>query len=214
MIHPSPLLLSAIAFLCCMPRTAAAQIHSLTEKAHPSEPGQAAEDMPGFVLVEHRTGAPTLVVPAKPVPSTYQIPSAPTRPNGLAGARVRVLAFIRAAEIRHALPAGLLEALVEVESAFQADAVSRAGAMGLAQLMPATAKALGVLNPFDARANLDGGARFLRAMLDRFGSVSLALAAYNAGPGAVLRSRGVPANRETPAYVRKVLSAWSFGGLR
>ena len=112
-----------------------------------------------------------------------------------------MLAFIRAAEMRHALPLGLLEALVEVESAFQPGAISRAGAMGLSQLMPATARALGVLNPFDARANVDGGARYLRAMLDRFGSIKLALAAYNAGPGAVLRSRGVPANSETPAYV-------------
>ena len=86
--------------------------------------------------------------------------------------------------------------------------------MGLSQLMPATARALGVLNPFDARANVDGGARYLRAMLDRFGSIKLALAAYNAGPGAVLRSRGVPANSETPAYVAKVLAAWSFGGVR
>ena len=140
--------------------------------------------------------------------------AAPPRPHGLAAARVRVLAFIRAAELRHALPRGLLEALVEVESAFQPDAVSRAGAMGLVQLMPATARALGVFNPFDARANVDGGARFLRAMLDRFGSVGLALAAYNAGPGAVLRSRGVPANSETPAYVRKVLAVWSIGGDR
>ncbi|MGN7159482.1 lytic transglycosylase domain-containing protein [Sphingomonas sp. SAFR-052] len=86
--------------------------------------------------------------------------------------------------------------------------------MGLSQLMPATARALGVLNPFDARANVDGGARYLRAMLDRFGSINLALAAYNAGPGAVLRSRGVPANGETPAYVGKVLAAWSLGVVR
>ena len=132
----------------------------------------------------------------------------PTRSYGLADARARVLAFIRAAEMRHALPNGLLEALVEVESAYEPYVVSRAGAIGLAQLMPATAKALGVLNPFDARANVEGGARFLRAMLDRFGSVSLALAAYNAGPAAVLRSRGIPANSETPAYIRKVMTAW------
>ena len=80
--------------------------------------------------------------------------------------------------------------------------------MSLAQLMPATARALGVLDPFDARLNVDGGARFLRAMLDKFGSVTLALAAYNAGPAAVTRARGIPASSETPAYVRKVLSAW------
>jgi soluble lytic murein transglycosylase-like protein len=83
--------------------------------------------------------------------------------------------------------------------------------MGLAQLMPATARALGVLDPFDARMNVDGGARFLRAMLDKFGSVTLALAAYNAGPAAVMRARGIPANSETPTYVRKVLSAWRLG---
>lgn len=214
MIHPLPLSLSAIALLCCMPRAATAQILPPTEQLDLDAPDRRSEEVPSFLLVEHRTGAPALLAQATAAPSTYQKNSAPTRPHGLASARVRVLAFIRAAEMRHALPGGLLEALVEVESAFRPDAVSRAGAMGLAQLMPGTARALGILNPFDARANVDGGARFLRAMLDRFGSVSLALAAYNAGPGAVVRSRGVPANSETPAYVRKVLSAWSFGGLR
>lgn len=214
MIHPLPLSLSAFALLCCIPPAATAQTLPPTETPGAGLPGLGIVEAPSFLLVEHQTGVPALALPANRQPSTVQRAPAPTRPHGLAGARVRVLAFIRAAEIRHALPGGLLEALVEVESAFRPDAVSRAGAMGLAQLMPATARALGVLNPFDARANVDGGARFLRAMLDRFGSVSLALAAYNAGPGAVVRSRGVPANSETPAYVRKVLSAWSFGGLR
>lgn len=213
MNHPLPLSLSAIAFLCCVPRAATAQTAPPSVNADRIAVGRDVEAQQGFQLVEHRTGVPTsfpLTNAAPPIPQA----SRPTRPYGLADARVRVLAFIRAAEMRHALPRGLLEALVEVESAFQPNAVSRAGAMGLAQLMPATARALGVLNPFDARANVDGGARFLRAMLDRFGSVSLALAAYNAGPGAVLRSRGVPANSETPTYVRKVLDAWSFGGVR
>jgi soluble lytic murein transglycosylase-like protein len=165
-----------------------------------------------FKLVEHRTAgrAPLLLVPQ----SRFAIARTTSRAPLTNQARTHVLAFIRAAEMRHALPLGLLEALVEVESAFEPGAISRAGAMGLSQLMPATARALGVLNPFDARANVDGGARYLRAMLDRFGSIRLALAAYNAGPGAVLRSRGVPANNETPAYVAKVLAAWSFGGVR
>lgn len=196
-----------------MPCTAAAQTAPPIDEVDSAEPDRSTETPPGFQLVEHRTGGPTSFAPAKPAPSTSQTPQ-PKRPYGLAGARVRVLAFIRAAEMRHALPRGLLEALVEVESGYQPFAVSRAGAMGLAQLMPATAKALGVLNPFDARANVEGGARFLRAMLDRFGSVSLALAAYNAGPVAVLRSRGVPANSETPAYIRKVLTAWGAGDTR
>ena len=165
-----------------------------------------------FKLVEHQTAGPAPLLPVR----QSRLASARTasRPPSTNQARTHVLAFIRAAEMRHALPLGLLEALVEVESAFQPGAISRAGAMGLSQLMPATARALGVLNPFDARANVDGGARYLRAMLDRFGSIKLALAAYNAGPGAVLRSRGVPANSETPAYVARVLAAWSFGGVR
>ncbi len=165
-----------------------------------------------FKLVEHRTAGPAPLLPARQ--SRLAIARPTSRAPLTNQARTHVLAFIRAAEMRHALPLGLLEALVEVESAFQPGAISRAGAMGLSQLMPATARALGVLNPFDARANVDGGARYLRAMLDRFGSIKLALAAYNAGPGAVLRSRGVPANNETPGYVAKVLAAWSFGGAR
>ena len=164
-----------------------------------------------FNLVEHRAGPPPSLPMRQAIPAVARTTSHLSATNR---ARTHVLAFIRAAEMRHALPLGLLEALVEVESAFQPGAISRAGAMGLSQLMPATARALGVLNPFDARANVDGGARYLRAMLDRFGSIKLALAAYNAGPGAVLRSRGVPANSETPAYVAKVLAAWSFGGVR
>lgn len=167
---------------------------------------------PVFKLVEHKVAGPQPLLPVRQdSPAVVRMKSRPSLTNQ---ARTHVLAFIRAAEMRHALPLGLLEALVEVESAFEPGAISRAGAMGLSQLMPATARALGVRNPFDARANVDGGARYLRAMLDRFGSIKLALAAYNAGPGAVLRSRGVPANNETPGYVAKVLAAWSFGGVR
>lgn len=161
-----------------------------------------------FELIEHRTAAAqsSSVAPADPPVMTLSgSRAAPAR------GRDRFLAFIRAAELRHALPNGLLDALIAVESAYQPGVVSRAGAMGLAQLMPATARALGVLDPFDARMNVDGGARFLRAMLDKFGSVTLALAAYNAGPAAVMRAGGIPANSETPAYVRKVLSTWRLG---
>src|SRR3546814_12142089 len=81
-------------------------------------------------------------------------------------------------------------------------AVSPSGAAGLAQLMPATARERGVRNRHDPLASIDGGARYLRDMLDRFEAVHLALAAYNAGPGAVSRSHGIPNNGETPQYVR------------
>lgn len=117
--------------------------------------------------------------------------------------------LVAAAECRHGLPAGLLDAVVLQESRYHPAALSPAGALGLAQLMPDTARTLGVGDRLDPLANLDGGARFLRAMLDRFGSVSLALAAYNAGPGRVEGARGIPANAETPTYVRNVLSFWT-----
>lgn len=116
--------------------------------------------------------------------------------------------LIRAAEARYRLPPRLLQALVWAESRFDPMAISPAGAAGLAQLMPTTARELGVSNRHDPAQNIDGGARYLRQMLDRFGAIRLALAAYNAGPGAVTKARGIPRNRETPVYVRSVIDRW------
>jgi hypothetical protein len=99
----------------------------------------------------------------------------------------------------------LFQALVRVESAFNPDAVSPAGARGPAQLMPGTARALGVTID-DPRENLDGGARYLLAQIEAFGSLDLALAAYNAGPDAVRRFGGIPPYAETRAYVARVLA--------
>ena len=133
----------------------------------------------------------------------------PIRPRRTSSpARDRVIVQIHAAERRHGLPIGLLDALVAAESGYRPHAVSSAGAAGLGQLMPATARSLGVFDRFDVRANLDGAARYLRLMIDRFGSVATALAAYNAGPGAVIRAGGIPRNRETPTYVSRVLQHW------
>jgi soluble lytic murein transglycosylase-like protein len=117
---------------------------------------------------------------------------------------------ITAAECRHNLPAGLMDSVVLAESSYDTRAVSPAGAAGLTQLSPATALEMGVLDRFDPLANVEGGARYLRTLLDSFGGdVPLALAAYNAGPGAVRRVRGIPLNGETPAYVSRVLSLWT-----
>lgn len=122
-------------------------------------------------------------------------------------ARARWQPAIAQAAAEQGLPTELLEALVWTESGFRADAVSHAGATGLTQLMPATAAGLGV-DPHDPVQNLQGGARFLRQMIDRFGSLDLALAAYNAGPGRVDRAGGIPDIPETRNYVTTVLSRY------
>jgi soluble lytic murein transglycosylase-like protein len=123
---------------------------------------------------------------------------------GALRAPAHVRPLLEAAAARHGLAPALLDAVAHQESRFRQEAVSHKGAIGVMQLMPGTARAMGV-DPNDKLQNLDGGARYLRAMLDRFGGdVTLALAAYNAGPGAVERHRGVPPFRETQDYVRRI----------
>lgn len=110
----------------------------------------------------------------------------------------------RAAARKHGVPEDLFLRLVRTESGFRPTAVSSKGAIGLAQLMPFTARQLGV-NPHDPHQNLEGGARYLSQQYRRFGDWRLALAAYNAGPEAVERYRGVPPYEETQNYVRAIL---------
>jgi soluble lytic murein transglycosylase len=137
-------------------------------------------------------------------------------PNPVLSRRIRVgeqpsalKALIRSAAHRFGLDPRLVEAVIAVESDFDPSAVSRKGAMGLMQLMPATADRYAVQNPFDPAENIGGGTRYLRDLLDRFqGDLRIALAAYNAGEAAVATYQGIPPYRETREYVTKVLQRY------
>ncbi len=119
---------------------------------------------------------------------------------------------INEAAARHGVDPNLVRAIIKVESNFNPGAVSRSGAMGLMQLMPDTARQLGVSNAFDPKQNVEGGVRHLRSLLNSYGGdLRLTLAAYNAGEGAVNRSNGVPANGETRAYVQKITAIYGGG---
>jgi soluble lytic murein transglycosylase-like protein len=117
-----------------------------------------------------------------------------------------VISLAHAASVRHRVDHRLVESLIEMESSFNPSAVSRAGAMGLMQLMPAVARRYGVRDALNAAQNVDAGVRHLRGLILRYGGdVELALAAYNAGPGAVDKFNGVPPYRETREYVLRVI---------
>jgi soluble lytic murein transglycosylase-like protein len=132
------------------------------------------------------------------------------------GSPTRFDGEINAAAARHGVPAALLKGLIRAESNFDPNAKSPAGASGLTQLMPGTAAGLGVTNPLDPKQAIEGGAKYLAQQLKAFGGdVQKALAAYNAGPGAVQRYGGIPPYTETQNYVKRVLEyarGYGYGG--
>ncbi|HYK53734.1 MAG TPA: lytic transglycosylase domain-containing protein [Candidatus Eremiobacteraceae bacterium] len=127
----------------------------------------------------------------------------------------RFTGIVQTAAQRNHLDPALLDTVIGQESGFRPDVVSSAGAVGLMQLMPATARELGVSDPFDPAQNVEGGAKYLRSLLDRYdGRLDLALAAYNAGPGAVDHFGGVPPYKETQEYVSSIMSGYRSAVLR
>jgi len=123
--------------------------------------------------------------------------------------RDRLYVLIEDISRRHGIDPLLVRAMIEAESGFDLRAISPKGAMGLMQLMPSIVQAMGLKDPFDPAENIEAGVRYLKVLLERFGhDLTLALAAYNAGPEAVKLSRGVPPYAETRGYVQKVLRVY------
>jgi soluble lytic murein transglycosylase-like protein len=157
-----------------------------------------------------RTAAPTAQAPATSFADRLALATAPqTVPTSSTDPSAPYAADIDAAGARYGVDPLLLRSVIEQESGFDPTATSSAGAQGLMQLMPQTAASLGVTNPYDPAQSIDAGARYLRGELDRFGGDStLALAAYNAGAGAVQAYGGVPPYAETQNYVQQVLGRY------
>jgi soluble lytic murein transglycosylase-like protein len=179
--------------------------------------GLTAYPAPGQIY-SWRDANGTLVLSDRALSETAQVVAAVDRGEGTASGDSTAPATPKAAGYegliteharRHDVRPDLVRAVIQVESAFNPSAVSPKGAMGLMQLMPATARSLGVGNPFDPRQNVGAGVAYLRQLLDRYDNdEQLALAAYNAGPGAVDRyGQAVPPYRETRDYVARIREA-------
>jgi soluble lytic murein transglycosylase-like protein len=143
------------------------------------------------------------------VKATYARSNEAASPATARTPREEIERLVKLSAADYGIDPALIEAIIERESAFDSNATSGAGARGLMQLMPQTAAGLGVSDSYDAAQNVAGGTRYLRSLLDSFGNVELAVAAYNAGPDAVRRYGGVPPYEETRSYVRNVMASYA-----
>jgi soluble lytic murein transglycosylase-like protein len=168
----------------------------------------SAGERPAHILITNDARAITAYrVDGKSREALFSVHTQPVA--GAISAPPYLAALINEAAKTHGVDPRLVAAVAARESAWNAAAVSRTGACGIMQLMPATARLLGISNIFDSRENIFGGTRYLRTLLDSFnGDVDLTLAAYNAGPGAVQKFGGIPPYRETQDYVRRVRAVY------
>lgn len=187
-------------------QAAAARVAELRQMIAEAQQGGASNGGASFAAALASAAQPTAAAAAYPalgatggIGGTSNV-AAPT------GGSTQYDPLVSAAAQRYGLDPAVLHGLIQQESGFDPSSTSGAGAVGLTQLMPGTASSLGVTDPLDPAQSIDGGAHYLREQLDRFGGdVVKALAAYNAGPGAVQRYGGVPPYAETQDYVKKVL---------
>lgn len=144
-----------------------------------------------------------------PIPAAAEN-TVPEEGSGFLGCPDSLTSYFEEAADTYGVDVNLLKSIAKTESNFQADATSKAGAMGIMQLMPSTASSLGVTNAYDARENILGGAKYISQLLSQYGGdTSLALAAYNAGSGNVAKYGGIPPFTETQNYVTKVLGYYN-----
>jgi len=162
----------------------------------------------GVVVVTKGDGPPRIVSSGR----SFSLGLGRRVPQGSSHRRLELWPHVEEISRSQGLDPNLVDLVIRMESGYNPAAVSRKGARGVMQLMPTTASMYGVRNAFDARENIRGGVSYLRDLLERFGSdVTLALAAYNAGPEAVERHGGVPPYQETRTYVTSILTAYNGG---